>query len=60
MMIMIYDEDDTDVDDDGDDYDYYICHSYARHNDGIILALLLPPQMTTINTYKINYHHTAI
>ena len=46
MMIIIYDEDDTDVDDDGDDYDYYMCHSYARYNDGIILTLLLPPQMT--------------
>jgi len=45
MMIIIYDEDDTD-DDDGDDYDYYMCHSYARYNDGIILTLLLPPQMT--------------
>ena len=51
MMIMIYDEDDTDVDDDGDDYDYYICHSYARHSDGIILALLLPPQMTLTYYY---------
>lgn len=37
MMIMIYDEDDTD----GDDYDFYMCHSYARHNDGIILSLPL-------------------
>lgn len=30
---------------------WYICHSYAGHNDGIILILLLPQQMTLTYYY---------